>query len=120
MVVCMENSSIIMLFKVIIADMEFAFSYILIICFFLIQIIKYHAFIWINTSMQHYEIKCFPSPFCFEVKVLVFLTMPVEPSSENVAQQIEYLWDLKAALTRNVAMAVIVSLLEDPLDHLER
>uniref|UniRef100_A0A0E0HB22 Timeless N-terminal domain-containing protein n=1 Tax=Oryza nivara TaxID=4536 RepID=A0A0E0HB22_ORYNI len=54
------------------------------------------------------------------VKVLVFLTMPVEPSSENVAQQIEYLWDLKAALTRNVAMAVIVSLLEDPLDHLER
>jgi hypothetical protein len=55
----------------------------------------------------------------FEVKVLVFLTMPVEPSSEDVAQQIEYLWDLKAALTRNVAIAVIVSLLEDPLDHLE-
>uniref|UniRef100_A0A0D9WDU9 Timeless N-terminal domain-containing protein n=1 Tax=Leersia perrieri TaxID=77586 RepID=A0A0D9WDU9_9ORYZ len=54
------------------------------------------------------------------VKVLVFLTMPVEPSSEDVAQQIEYLWDLKAALTRNVAMAVIVSLLEDPLDRLER
>ncbi|KAM0861691.1 hypothetical protein ACQ4PT_045741 [Festuca glaucescens] len=53
------------------------------------------------------------------VKVLVFLTMPVEPSSEDVAQQIEYLWDLKAALTRNVAIAVIVSLLEDPLDHLE-
>lgn len=56
----------------------------------------------------------------FEVKVLVFLTMPVDPSSEDVAQQIEYLWDLKAALTRNVAIAVIVSLLEDPLDHLER
>ena len=55
----------------------------------------------------------------FEVKVLVFLTMPVDPSSEDVAQQIEYLWDLKAALTRNVAIAVIVSLLEDPLDHLE-
>ncbi|XP_034586978.1 uncharacterized protein [Setaria viridis] len=54
------------------------------------------------------------------VKVLVFLTMPVEPSSEEVAQQIEYLWDLKAALTRNVAMTVIVSLLEDPLDRLER
>ncbi|XP_051210445.1 uncharacterized protein [Lolium perenne] len=54
------------------------------------------------------------------VKVLVFLTMPVDPSSEDVAQQIEYLWDLKAALTRNVAIAVIVSLLEDPLDHLER
>ncbi|KAJ1264152.1 hypothetical protein BS78_09G240900 [Paspalum vaginatum] len=54
------------------------------------------------------------------VKVLVFLTMPVEPSSDDVAQQIEYLWDLKAALTRNVAVTVIVSLLEDPLDHLER
>lgn len=54
------------------------------------------------------------------VKVLVFLTMPVEPSSEDVSQQIEYLWDLKAALTRNVAVTVIVSLLEDPLDHLER
>ncbi|KAL5202449.1 hypothetical protein ABZP36_013401 [Zizania latifolia] len=54
------------------------------------------------------------------VKVLVFLTMPVEPSSEDVAQQIEYLWDLKAALMRNVAMAVIVSLLEDPLGRLER
>lgn len=46
--------------------------------------------------------------------------MPVEPSSEDVAQQIEYLWDLKAALTRNVAVTVIVSLLEDPLDRLER
>ncbi|CAD6271153.1 unnamed protein product [Miscanthus lutarioriparius] len=54
------------------------------------------------------------------VKVLVFLTMPVEPSSEDVPQQIEYLWDLKAALTRNVAVTVIVSLLEDPLDRLER
>ena len=54
------------------------------------------------------------------MKVLVFLTMPVEPSSEGVAQQIEYLWDLKAALTRNVAVTVIVSLLEDPLDRLER
>jgi timeless len=46
--------------------------------------------------------------------------MPVEPSSEDVTLQLEYLWDLKAALTRNVALAVIVSLLEDPLDHLER
>ncbi|GJN15264.1 hypothetical protein PR202_gb02160 [Eleusine coracana subsp. coracana] len=54
------------------------------------------------------------------VKVLVFLTMPVEPSSEDVALQIEYLWDVKAALTRSVAVAVIVSLLEDPLDRLER
>ncbi|OQU78449.1 hypothetical protein SORBI_3009G237400 [Sorghum bicolor] len=46
--------------------------------------------------------------------------MPVESSSDDVAQQIEYLWDLKAALTRNVAVTVIVSLLEDPLDRLER
>nr|CAD1824075.1 unnamed protein product [Ananas comosus var. bracteatus] len=54
------------------------------------------------------------------VKILVFLTMPVDPSSDDVAQQIECLWDLKAAMARNVMIAVIVSLLEDPLDHLER
>lgn len=46
--------------------------------------------------------------------------MPVDPSSDDVAQQIECLWDLKAAMARNVMIAVIVSLLEDPLDHLER
>ncbi|CAL9065379.1 unnamed protein product [Musa banksii] len=53
------------------------------------------------------------------VKILVFLTMPIDPSSDGIAQQIEYLWDLKAALTRPVTIAVIVCLLEDPLDHLE-
>lgn len=53
------------------------------------------------------------------MKILVFLTMPIDPESDEVAQQIEYLWDLKAALTRNVTVAVIVSLLEDPLEHLE-
>ncbi|PKA64246.1 hypothetical protein AXF42_Ash009466 [Apostasia shenzhenica] len=53
------------------------------------------------------------------VKILVFLTMPVDTSSDDVAQQIEYLWDLKAALTRNLTIAVIVSLLEEPLSHLE-
>ncbi|XP_042394295.1 protein timeless homolog [Zingiber officinale] len=53
------------------------------------------------------------------VKILVFMTMPVDHSSDNVAQQIEYLWDLKASLTRSISIAVIVSLLEDPLDHLE-
>ncbi|XP_072995580.1 uncharacterized protein [Typha latifolia] len=54
------------------------------------------------------------------VKILVFLTMPVDPNSDDIAQQIEYLWDLKAAMARNVTLAVIISLLEDPLDHLER
>jgi timeless len=58
--------------------------------------------------------------FCIDVKVLVFLTMAVEPSSEDVAQRLQYLWDLKAALAHNVVMTVIVSLLEDPLDRLER
>ncbi|KAI0507977.1 hypothetical protein KFK09_014107 [Dendrobium nobile] len=53
------------------------------------------------------------------VKILVFLTMPLDPASEEVALQIEYLWELKAALTREVTMAVIVSLLEEPLCHLE-
>lgn len=45
--------------------------------------------------------------------------MPIDPASDDVAQQMEYLWDLKAAMTRNVTIAVIVSLLEDPLEHLE-
>ncbi|KAJ8499542.1 hypothetical protein OPV22_010094 [Ensete ventricosum] len=53
------------------------------------------------------------------VKILVFLTMPIDPSSDGIAQQIEYLWDLKSALTRPVTIAVTVCLLEDPLDHLE-
>lgn len=58
---------------------------------------------------------------CFHaVKVLVFLTMPIDPASDNIPQQIEYLWSLKEAVTRNVTIAVIVSLLEDPLEHLER
>ncbi|KAG0490605.1 hypothetical protein HPP92_007468 [Vanilla planifolia] len=45
--------------------------------------------------------------------------MAVDPASDDVAQQIEYLWDVKAALTRKVTIAVIVSLLEEPLGHLE-
>ncbi|KAJ4771365.1 Topoisomerase 1-associated factor 1 [Rhynchospora pubera] len=53
------------------------------------------------------------------VKILVFLTLPVDPTSYEIAQQIEYLWALKAAMARNVTIAVFVSLLEDPLDHLE-
>ncbi|RWR93245.1 Timeless protein [Cinnamomum micranthum f. kanehirae] len=54
------------------------------------------------------------------VKILVFLTMPIDPASDNIPQQIEYLWSLKSAVTRNVTIAVIVSLLEGPLEHLER
>ncbi|KAF5732400.1 protein timeless [Tripterygium wilfordii] len=53
------------------------------------------------------------------VKVLVFLTMPVEPSSSDIPQQIEYLWGLKSAITCSNTLAVVVSLLEDPLQNLE-
>ncbi|OVA16539.1 Timeless protein [Macleaya cordata] len=54
------------------------------------------------------------------VKILVFLTMPIEPGSSNIPEQIEYLWGLKASITRNDTVAVIVSLLEGPLENLER
>ncbi|TYG42927.1 hypothetical protein ES288_D12G295900v1 [Gossypium darwinii] len=55
------------------------------------------------------------------VKVLVFLSMPIEPSSSDIPQQIEYLWNMKFSLTSSdaVAVAVIVSLLEGPLENLE-
>ncbi|KAI9159863.1 hypothetical protein LWI28_002675 [Acer negundo] len=53
------------------------------------------------------------------VKVLVFLTMPIEPSSNDIPQQIEYLWGLKSAITCSDTVAVIVSLLEGPLQNLE-
>ncbi|KAJ3695187.1 hypothetical protein LUZ60_000564 [Juncus effusus] len=53
------------------------------------------------------------------VKILVFLTMPVDPESHDIAQQLEYLWELKSSLARSKTIAIIVSLLEDPLDHLE-
>lgn len=56
----------------------------------------------------------------FAVKVLVFLTMPIEPSSNDVSQQIEYLWGLKSSITCSNIVAVIVSLLESPLENLER
>ncbi|KAI3888490.1 hypothetical protein MKX03_015120 [Papaver bracteatum] len=54
------------------------------------------------------------------VKVLVFLTMPIEPGSNNISQQIEFLWRLKESIARNDTVAVIVSLLESPLENLER
>ncbi|KAH6784021.1 hypothetical protein C2S52_008980 [Perilla frutescens var. hirtella] len=53
------------------------------------------------------------------VKVLVFFTMPVEPSSVDILQQIEYLWGLKSAITFSDIVPVIVSLLESPLENLE-
>ncbi|KAI3458065.1 hypothetical protein Pfo_014728 [Paulownia fortunei] len=53
------------------------------------------------------------------VKVLVFLTMPVEPTSIDIPQQIEYLWGLKSAITFSDIVPVIVSLLESPLENLE-
>ncbi|KAE8735023.1 hypothetical protein F3Y22_tig00000483pilonHSYRG00005 [Hibiscus syriacus] len=53
------------------------------------------------------------------VKVLVFLSMPIEPSSSDIPEQIEYLWNLKFFVTSSDAVAVIVSLLEGPLENLE-
>ncbi|GER46687.1 topoisomerase 1-associated factor, partial [Striga asiatica] len=53
------------------------------------------------------------------VKVLVFLTMPVEPASLDIPQQIEHLWGLKSAITFSDIIPVIVSLLESPLENLE-
>ncbi|XP_061342048.1 uncharacterized protein LOC133288335 [Gastrolobium bilobum] len=54
------------------------------------------------------------------VKVLVFLTMPIEPDSTDISQQLEYLWGLKSAVTSSDVAAVIVSFLERPLENLER
>ncbi|RVW94521.1 Protein timeless-like [Vitis vinifera] len=53
------------------------------------------------------------------VKVLVFLTMPIEASSNDISQQIEYLWGLKSSITRSNTIAVVMSLLESPLENLE-
>ncbi|XP_051138168.1 uncharacterized protein LOC127256292 [Andrographis paniculata] len=53
------------------------------------------------------------------VKVLVFLTMPVEPTSNDIPQQIEYLWGVKSAITVSDIIPVITSLLETPLENLE-
>ncbi|CAI9092343.1 OLC1v1027545C1 [Oldenlandia corymbosa var. corymbosa] len=54
------------------------------------------------------------------VKVLVFLTMPIEPSTTAIAQQIEYLWGVKSAITFSSSIPVILSLLEKPLENLDR
>lgn len=49
----------------------------------------------------------------------MFLTMPIEPDSDDIPQQIEYLWGLKSSITFSNIVAVIVSLLESPLENLE-
>lgn len=53
------------------------------------------------------------------VKVLVFLTMPVEASSKDYNEQLDYLWGIKSAITSSDVIAIIVSLLEKPLENLE-
>ncbi|XP_057425130.1 uncharacterized protein LOC130718546 isoform X1 [Lotus japonicus] len=53
------------------------------------------------------------------VKILVFLTMPIEPGSTDIPQQLDYLWGLKSAVTTSDVAAVIVSFLERPLENLE-
>ncbi|KAI7754218.1 hypothetical protein M8C21_006448, partial [Ambrosia artemisiifolia] len=45
--------------------------------------------------------------------------MPVDPTSKDIPQQIEYLWGLKSLITHGHAIPVIVTLLESPLEHLE-
>ena len=50
----------------------------------------------------------------------MFLTMPIEPTSKDISQQLEYLWGLKSLVTCSDIVAVIVSLLESPLENLER
>ncbi|CAH9069905.1 unnamed protein product [Cuscuta europaea] len=54
------------------------------------------------------------------VKVLVFLTMPIEPSSMDIPQQMEDLWGIKSSITLSDVVPVIMSLLESPLENLER
>lgn len=50
----------------------------------------------------------------------MFLTMPIEQMSFDIPQQIEYLWGLKSAITFSDIVPVIVSLLETPLENLEK
>ncbi|KAG0582042.1 hypothetical protein KC19_3G029100 [Ceratodon purpureus] len=53
------------------------------------------------------------------VKVMVFLTMPIDPSSVDIPQQLQYLRQFKAAVLEDDAIGVIVSHLQDPLEHME-
>lgn len=67
--------------------------------------------------IEHYRDE--PDLIINTVKVIVFLTMPIDPSSDDIALQMEYLWNIKASFSRNDAIAVIISLLEEPLENLE-
>ncbi|XP_024382213.2 uncharacterized protein [Physcomitrium patens] len=53
------------------------------------------------------------------VKVMVFLTMPIDPSSTDIPQQLEYLRQFKSAVLEDDSIGVIVSHLQDPLEHME-
>ncbi|KAL9265681.1 timeless-like protein [Drosera capensis] len=64
--------------------------------------------------MIEYQHDADPNLVLSAVKVLVFLTMPLEASSKDANQQLEYLWGLKSAVTYSKTVAVIVSLLESP------
>lgn len=86
------------------------------------QVLKREIFIYLF-SFQNVKPSIDSKPFYFQifsVKILVFLTMPIEPSSNDIAQQIENLWGLKSSVTCSDIVAVIVSLLESPLENLER
>lgn len=61
---------------------------------------------------------CLCSPSHFTVKVMVFLTMPIDPASHDIPQQIELLWGVKSSITYSDAVPVIMSLLESPLENL--
>jgi len=50
----------------------------------------------------------------------VFLTMPIDPSSTGISQQLEYLRQFKEAVLEDDAIGVIVSHLQDPLERMER
>lgn len=52
------------------------------------------------------------------VKVMVFLTMPIEPTSHDIPLQLELLWGIKSSITFSEAVPVIMSLLESPLENL--
>ncbi|XP_059067114.1 uncharacterized protein LOC131079685 isoform X2 [Cryptomeria japonica] len=67
--------------------------------------------------IEHYRDE--PETIVNAVKVIVFLTMPIDPSSDDISLQMEYLWSFKELFSRNDSIAVIVSLLEEPLEHLE-
>jgi hypothetical protein len=56
-----------------------------------------------------------PSPCARAVKVLTFLTMPLDKQSANPAQQADLVGRTKEAVAGGEALAVVVSLLADPL-----